>query len=104
MRPFWRKLCVGVVMTVLALLVGAVAVVLLTLRVRDEHVRIYSVTPEGKVQVIGLCHRWYVLDWGGESYVVLFGTTIGTGVLTHGSREDIGLGPEDIVPPPRAGR
>jgi hypothetical protein len=89
-------------MTVLALLVAGVTIVVPMLKVHDQDVSVYSVTPSGKVQVIGLRHRWYVLDWGGESYVVLFGTTIGTGVATYGRQEDIGPGPEDIVPAPRA--
>jgi hypothetical protein len=89
-------------MTVLALLVAGVTIVVLMLKVHDQDVSVYSVTPSGKVQVIGLRHRWYVLEWRGESCVVLFGITEGTGIVTYGRREDIGPGPEDIAPAPRA--
>jgi hypothetical protein len=54
----------------------------------DQDVRIYSVTPDGTVQVIGMRHRTYLLDYGGEHAVVLFHTTFGTGVHTRGPEED----------------
>jgi hypothetical protein len=102
MRPSCRKLALGLVLTVLGLLVAGVTAVVPMFRVHDQHVRIYSVTPGGKLQVIGLCHRSYILDCGGGSQVVLFSNTVGTGVVTYGSRGDIGPGPEDIAPAPLA--
>jgi hypothetical protein len=100
MRSFWRKVCLGVVLTVLALLVAGVTMLVLMLKVHDQDVTVYSVTPDGKLQVIGLRHRWYVLECGGESPVVLFGTTEGTGIATYGRRKDIGRGPEDLATVP----
>ena len=82
MRSFWRKVCLGVVLTVLALLAAGVAAAVLMLKVHDQDLKVYSVTPTGNVQVIGLRHRWYVLKWGGESSVVVLGTSEGTGVVT----------------------
>jgi hypothetical protein len=61
-------------------------------RVRDQDVTIYSVTPDGRAQVIGLRHRTYLLDYGGSGDLVLFRTTFGTGVLTHGREEDLSGG------------
>ena len=98
MRPSWRQVRLGVLMTVLALSAASIAAVAPMLKVHDEHVRVYSVTPNGKVQVIGLCHRSYILDCRGASNVVLFSNTFGTGVVTYGSWEDIGPRPEDIAP------
>jgi hypothetical protein len=74
---------------VVGLLAGACAVAAQMLRTHDQDVTVYSVTPEGKVQVIGLRHRTYLLDYGGERDLVLFSTTFSTGVTTHGRKEDV---------------
>jgi hypothetical protein len=67
------------------------SIVLLACRVKvhDQDVTVYSITPDNKVQVIGLRHRTYLLDYGGSSDLVLFSTTLGTGVVTHGHKNDL---------------
>src|SRR5262249_40053791 len=73
--------------------VGVLAVVCVVaarmLGTHDQDVTVYSLTPEGKVQVIGLRHRTYLLDYGGDRDLVLFSTTRSTGVATYGQKEDI---------------
>src|SRR6266567_2847850 len=80
-----RVLCLGVGMLVLVGLVLLACMV----KVHDQDVTVYSVMPDDKVQVIGLRHRTYVLDYGGSSNRVLFSTTFGTGVLTHAHKNDL---------------
>ena len=59
-RSWLRKLVPGVL--VIACLTIAVGGVARMFRTDDQDVKVYSVTPEGKVQVIGLRHRTYLLD------------------------------------------
>src|SRR5262249_24728887 len=79
----------------LLLLGGAVIVlagiVLLArlVKVQDQDVSVYSVLPDNKVQIVGLRHRTYLLDYGGSSDLVLFSTTLGTGVVTFGHKDDV---------------
>jgi hypothetical protein len=70
-------------MTVISLLPAACYAAARMLVTHDQDVTVYSARPDGTVQVIGLRHRTYLLDYGGRRDVVLFGTTFGTGVLTH---------------------
>src|SRR5262245_16733434 len=82
-----RWVVVGVAVVGLSAVACGVAARMLS--TRDQDVTIYSGTPEGKVQVIGLRHRTYLLDCGGERDLVLFSTTFSTGVTTHSQKEDI---------------
>src|SRR5262249_54811793 len=69
-------------------LVGLVVLACMV-KVHDQDVRVYSITPDNQVQVIGLRHRTYLLDYGGSSDLVLFSTTLGTGITTHGNKDDL---------------
>jgi hypothetical protein len=86
-RPWHRKIVPGVL--VIACLTIAVVGAAGMLRTDDQDVKVYSVTPEGKVQVIGLRHRTYLFDYGGDRDLVLFATTFSTGVATYGRKEDL---------------
>jgi len=86
-RPWQRKIVLGVL--VIGVLTIAVVGAAQMLRTDDHDVKIYSVTPKGEVQVIGLCHRTYLLDYGGDRDIVLFATTFSTGVATYGRKEDL---------------
>jgi hypothetical protein len=81
-RSIW---VVGLIVVVFAAVGVAASRMLHT---HDQDVTVYSVRPDGRVQAIGLRHRTYLLNYGGRSDLVLFGTTIGTGVLTHGPEDD----------------
>jgi hypothetical protein len=70
------------------ILVGLVVLACMV-KVHDQDVTVYSVTPDNRVQVIGLRHRTYLLDYGGSSDLVLFSTTFSTGVLTHADKNDL---------------
>lgn len=59
------------------------------IKVHDQDVEVYSVRPDDKVQVIGLRHRTYLLDCGGSQDLVLFGTTLGTGVVTYRDKKSV---------------
>jgi hypothetical protein len=72
-----------------ALLAIAWALAAQRLRTHYQDVTIYSVTPDSKLQVIGLRHRTYLFDYGGESNLALLSTTYSTGVVTYGRKEDI---------------
>jgi hypothetical protein len=80
-----RALFLGGGMLVLAGIVWLACMV----KVHDQDVTVYSVMPDNKVQVIGLRHRTYLLDYGGSSDLVLFSTTFGRGVLTHAHKNDL---------------
>jgi hypothetical protein len=86
-RPWRRKIVLGVL--VIGFLTIAVVGAARMLRMDDHDVKIYSVTPKGEVQVIGLRHRTYLLDYGGDRDIVLFATTFSTGVATYGRKEDL---------------
>jgi WD40 repeat protein len=63
------------------------------LRVRDEDVAIYSITPTNRVEIIGLRHRTYLLDYGGVKNLFLFGNTVYTGAQSYDKA--------DLYAPPR---
>jgi hypothetical protein len=86
-RPWHRKIVLGVV--VIGFLTIAVVGAVQILRTHDQDVKIYSVTPEGKVQAIGLRHRTVLLDYGGDGDLVLFATTFSTGVVTYDRKRDL---------------
>ena len=95
MRPFWRKVCLALVMTV-ALLLACVVTVVSMVKVHDQDVTVYSVTPAGKTPshrpASSLVHPrlgrrirrrpfWY--------------NDRKRGCDPYGPQEDIGPGPED---------
>jgi hypothetical protein len=85
MRPLQRKIVLGIVVVGL-LMVAALAA---ALRTSDHDMTVYSETPEGKLQVISLRDRTYLLDYGGERDIVLFSSMSSSGVTTYGRKEDI---------------
>jgi hypothetical protein len=71
------------------LVLAGVVLLACIVKVQDQDVTVYSVRPDNKVQVVGLRHRTYLLDYRGSSDVVLFRTTFGTGVLTHADKDGV---------------
>jgi hypothetical protein len=85
-RLWQRKIVLGVVVVGLLMVAGVVAALL---RTHDHDITVYSESPDGKLQVIGLRDRTYLLDYGGERDIVLFRTTFSTGEVTYGRKEDV---------------
>jgi hypothetical protein len=83
-RACWLLLLGGAV-----LVLAGIVVLARMVKVQDQDVSVYSVLPDNKVQIIGLRHRTFLLDYGGSSDLVLFSTTLGTGVVTFGHKEDV---------------
>jgi hypothetical protein len=57
-------------------------------KVHVQDFEVYSDSPKHGLQVIGLQTRTYLLDYGGPSDLVLFGTTTTTGIATYGIDRD----------------
>lgn len=71
----------------LAVIVAAAALGSMV-KVHDHDFEVYSDSPKHGLQVIGLRTRTYLLDYGGPSDLVLFGTTTTTGIATYGFDRD----------------